>query len=86
MAARLDAGWNPAGGIGVTHSAVGTMLDAMVTDFRITHAALARAGARRGSQEYQTVTVGPIFHVSERGPVDFCLTGGGGTYSQITEY
>jgi len=86
VATRLDAGWNLAGGVGVTRGSVGIMLDAMFTDFGITHAALARAGARRGSQKYWAVTVDPIFHVNERGPVDFYLTGGGGIYSQITEY
>ena len=32
------------------------------------------------------MTVDPIIHVNERGPVDFYVTGGGGIYSQITEY
>jgi hypothetical protein len=86
VATRLDAGWNLAGGIGVTRASVGIMLDAMFTDFGITHAALARAGARRGSQQYWAVTIDPVFHVNERGPVDFYITGGGGIYSQITKY
>jgi hypothetical protein len=86
VATRLDTGWNLAGGIGVTRASVGIMLDAMFTDFGITRAALARAGARRGSQQYWAVTVDPVFHVNERGPVDFYITGGGGIYSQITKY
>lgn len=77
VATRLNAGWNVAGGIGVTRGSVGIMLDAMFTDFGITHDALVRAGARRGSQKYWAVTVDPIFHVNERGPVDFYITGGG---------
>jgi hypothetical protein len=86
MATRLGTGWNLAGGIGVTRGSVGIMLDAMFTDFGINQAALVRAGARRGSQQYWAVTVDPIFHVNERGPVDFYITGGGGFYSQITKY
>jgi hypothetical protein len=62
------------------------MLDAIFSDSGITDTALARAGARRGSQRYWAVTVDPIFHVNERGPVDFYLTGGGGVYSQKTQY
>ena len=86
VATRLDTGWNLAGGIGVARGPVGIMLDAMFTDFGITRAALARAGARRGSQQYWAVTVDPIFHVNERGPADFYITGGGGLYSRITKY
>ena len=86
VATRLDAGWNLAGGIGVTRGSVGIMVDAMFNDFGITRDALVRARARRGSQEYWAVTVDPIFHVNERGPVDSYLTGGGGLYSRITKY
>jgi hypothetical protein len=86
VATRLDAGWNLAGGIGVTRGSVGIMVDGMFSDFGITHDALLRAGARRGSQKYWALTVDPIFHVNERGPVDFYLTGGGGLYSRITKF
>ena len=86
VATRLNEGWNLAGGIGVTRGSVGVMLDAMFTHFGITHDALVQAGARKGSQRYWALTVDPIFHVNERGPVDFYITGGGGLYSQITQY
>jgi hypothetical protein len=86
VAARLDAGWNLAGGIGVTHGSVGIMLDATFADFGITHTALMQAAARVGSQKYWALTVDPVFHVNERGPVDFYLTGGGGIYTQNTKY
>jgi hypothetical protein len=86
VATRLNEGWNLAGGIGVTRGSVGIMLDAMFTDFGITHDALVRAGARRGSQKYWALTVDPTFHVNERGPVDFYITGGGGLYTRITKY
>jgi len=86
VARRLNAGWNLAGGIGVTRGPVGIMLDAMFNDFGFTHDALLRAGARSGRQKYWALTVDPIFHVNERGPVDFYVTGGGGLYSQITQF
>jgi hypothetical protein len=86
VATRLDAGWNLAGGIGVRRGSVGIMVDAMFTDFGITRTALVSAGARSGSQKYWAVTVDPVFHVNERGPVDFYLTGGGGFYGRTTVY
>jgi hypothetical protein len=85
-ASHLDAGWNLAGGVGVTNDYVGIMFDGMFTDFGITHDALVRQGARSGSQRFWALTVDPIFHVNERGPIDFYVTGGGGLYSQITQY
>jgi hypothetical protein len=84
-ARNLDPGWNLAGGVGVTSKYVGVMLDAMFNDFGVTHSTLVRAGASEGSQRYWAVTVDPIFHVNQRGPVDFYVTGGGGIYSQITD-
>ena len=86
LATRLDAGWNLAGGVGVTGNYVGINLDAMFTDFGINHATLLRAGLQGGSQKYWAITVDPIFHVNQRGPLDFYITGGGGVYSQITTY
>jgi hypothetical protein len=86
VAARLDAGWNLAGGIGVTSGPVGIMLDGLFTDFGVTRSALMQAGARVGSQRYWALTVGPVVHVNERGPVDFYITGGAGIYTQNTKY
>ena len=86
LAAQLDAGWNLAGGIGVTNQYVGILLDGMFSDFGINHAALIQTGVPRGDRKYWAVTVDPIIHVNERGPVDFYITGGGGIYSQVTEY
>ena len=86
VAASLDAGWNLAAGIGVTRGSAGIMLDGLFTDFGITPAALMRAGARVGSQKYWALTINPVFHVNERGPVDFYITGGAGIYGQITKY
>jgi hypothetical protein len=85
-ASRLDTGWNVAAGVGVTNNYFGVMLDGMYNDLGVTHTALNRQGARGGSEKYFAITVNPIFHVNERGPVDFYVTAGGGIYSQITRY
>jgi hypothetical protein len=84
VARDLDIGWNVAGGVGVTTKYVGIMLNAMFNDFGINHSTLFRIGARDGSQWYWAVTLDPTFHVNQRGPVDFYVTGGGGIYSQVT--
>src|SRR5262249_48701253 len=75
-ARQLDAGWNIAGGVGLTNDFVGVNFDAMFTDFGINSDSLLRQGARNGSQKYWALTVDPIFHVNERGPVDFYVTAG----------
>ena len=85
-ATRLDIGWGLNGGVGVTNDYVGVLFDATFADFGITHDALLRQGARSGSQKYWALTVDPMFHVNERGPVDFYVIGGGGLYGQITNY
>ncbi len=85
LASRLDAGWNLAGGIGVSQGYAGILLDATFADFGVNHSALAQARARSGSQKFWAVTLDPVFHVNKRGPVDFYVTGGGGVYSRITE-
>jgi len=86
LAENLDAGWSLSGGIGVRQKYVGVLFDAMFTDFGINHRTLLEAGIPRGDQKYWAVTVDPIVHVNPHGPVDFYITGGGGIYSQITDY
>jgi hypothetical protein len=86
LATRLDAGWNLAGGVGVTNNYVGLMVDAMFNDFGINHAALLQAGYPNGNQKFWALTVDPILHVNRRGPIDFYVTGGGGLYGRITDY
>lgn len=86
IATRLDTGWALTGGVGVTGRYLGVMLDANYTDFGINRETLRFVGAPRGGQKYWSITVDPVFHVNRRGPIDFYLIGGGGLYSQVTQY
>ena len=86
LARTVRPGWNLTGGVGVTGRYVGVLVDVMFTDLGLNHRTLHLAGASRGNQKYWAVTVDPIFHVNQRGPVDFYLTGGGGIYSRLTRY
>jgi len=85
-ARQLDTGWTLSGGIGVTRNYVGVTFDAMFADFGLNHTTLFQAGVPRGDRKYWALTVDPVVHVNPRGPVDFYITGGGGLYSQITEF
>jgi hypothetical protein len=84
LARNLDAGWNFAGGFGVTQGYAGVTGDFMFTDFGIAHSALVRQGARSGYQRFWALTVDPNVHVNPRGPVDFYLVAGAGLYGQRT--
>ena len=86
LAQAVHPGWNLAGGIGVTGRYVGVLADLMFTDFGLNDRTLQLAGASRGSRKYWAITVDPVFHVNQRGPVDFYLTGGGGLYARSTRY
>ncbi len=86
IATRLDTGWNFTGGGGLTTEYVGVLLDFTYNDFGANRRNLNGAGARDGYQRYWALTVDPKVHVNNRGPVDFYVTGGGGLYSQISEY
>jgi hypothetical protein len=85
LARQVDTGWNLAGGVGVTQGYAGVMVDALYTDFGITHSALLRQGAHDGSRRFWAVTVDPVVHINPRGPADFYLTAGGGLYGQRNE-
>jgi len=86
LARSLNPGWNISGGVGVTHSYFGIMLDGMFTDLGINRALVTQAGANSGHQRYYAATLDPVFHVNSKGPVDFYLTGGGGVYGINTSY
>jgi hypothetical protein len=84
VARQLNTGWGFTGGVGLTKNYVGVLVDFMFNDFGLNRSALRQAGATRGSQKFWAITVDPVFHVNQRGPVDFYLTAGGGLYSRVT--
>jgi hypothetical protein len=79
-----DTGWNFAGGVGVTKNYLGLMLDFSFNDLGLDRSTLRQLGATHGSEKFWALTVDPVFHVNQRGPVDFYVTGGGGLYSRIS--
>lgn len=86
LATRLDAGWNLAGGVGVTQGYVGVMVDALYTSFGVNQSALLRENARSGYQRFWAFTVDPVLHINPRGPADFYITAGAGLYGQRTGF
>jgi len=81
IATQLDsAGWNISGGGGITSRYVGLMLDATYNEFGFNHRTLNYVGSSGGHRRFWGFTLDPIFHVNQRGPVDFYITGGGGIY------
>ena len=86
LATHLDTGWGFAGGAGVTYEYAGLMVDVMYNRFSINGSDLQKSGARHGSQAFWAITLDPILHINQRGPLDFYVTGGGGLYGQILRY
>jgi len=86
LAAKADIGWGLMGGVGLTNNWIGVTVDAMYTDFGLNRAALQQSGSPKGNQKYWSLTLDPVFHINEKGPVDLYITGGGGIYNQITDY
>jgi len=87
LATRVNnAGFNIAGGFGVTQGYTGVMIDAFFTNFGVNDGALRREGARSGYQRFWAVTVDPVVHVNPQGPADFYITAGAGLYGQRTEF
>lgn len=83
-ARTLDTGWGFNGGIGVTRNYLGIMADFMFSDFGLNERLLRQVGAEHGSEKFWAITIDPVFHVNQRGPVDFYVTGGGGLYGRVS--
>lgn len=84
IARQLDTGWGFTGGVGLTRDYFGVLADFTFADFGINDQTLHQAGATRGSQKFWALTIDPVVHVNQRGPVDFYITGGGGLYGRVT--
>jgi hypothetical protein len=87
IGSRLDNGWNISAGAGVnaTHH-VGVMLDFLYNENGINSTFLNQVQAPNGTVRVWGFTLDPIIHVTQEGPVDFYVTGGGGIYHRTVEY
>jgi hypothetical protein len=87
IGSRLDNGWNVTAGVGVnaTHH-FGIMLDFIYTENGINRRFLDQVQAPDGTTRVWGFTLDPIIHVTQEGPVDFYVTGGGGIYHRTVEY
>jgi len=87
LGSRIDNGWNISAGAGVnaTHH-VGVMVDFIFNQNGINPTSLGQAQAPDGSVRVWGFTLDPVFHVTQEGPIDFYVTGGGGIYHRTVEY
>jgi len=87
IGSRVDTGWNITAGAGynVNHH-FGMMLDFIYTENGINRRFLDQVQAPDGNTKIWGFTLDPIVHVTQEGPVDFYVTGGGGIYHRTVEY
>ena len=87
IGSRVDTGWNITAGAGynVNHH-FGMMLDFIYTENGINRRFLDQVQAPDGTTRIWGFTLNPIIHVTQEGPVDFYVTGGGGIYHRTVEY
>jgi hypothetical protein len=87
IGSRVDTGWNITAGAGynVNHH-FGMMLDFIYTENGINRRFLDQVQAPDGTTRIWGFTLDPIIHVTQEGPVDFYVTGGGGIYHRTVEY
>jgi hypothetical protein len=87
IATRLDTGWNVAAGAGVNaNHHLGLMLDFNFNDMPVNGTYLSQVQAPDGHVRTWGFTLDPVFHVTQEGPVDFYVTGGGGIYHRTVEF
>lgn len=87
IGSRLDTGWNVAAGAGVNASHhFGLMLDFMYNETPINTTFLNQVQAPDGHVRVWGFTLDPVVHLTQEGPVDFYVTGGGGIYHRTVEY
>src|SRR5258708_5649835 len=87
IGSRLDTGLNvgPPSGINANHH-FGVMLDFMFNDMPINNTFLNQVQAPDGRVRVWGFTLDPVVHLTQEGPVDFYVTGGGGIYHLTVEY
>ena len=62
------------------------MLDFLYNENGINRTFLDQVQAPDGSMRVWGFTLDPVVHVTQEGPVDFYVTGGGGIYHRTVEY
>jgi hypothetical protein len=87
IGSRLNNGWNITAGAGINaNHHFGLMLDFTFNDLGINQTFLQQAQAPGGSVRIWGFTLDPIIHLTQEGPVDVYVTGGGGIYNRTVEY
>ena len=87
IGSRLDTGWNIAAGAGLNaNHHFSMMLDFMFNDTPINQTFLNQVQAPDGHVRVWGFTLDPVVHLTQEGPVDLYLTGGGGIYHRTVEY
>lgn len=81
-----NVGWDISMGAGVTNNHAGIMLDFLYNDIGINGTTLNQVGAPQGNVRTWGFTLDPVFHVTQEGPVDLYVTGGGGIYHRNIEF
>ncbi len=81
-----DKGWNIAAGGGFTNHHLGMMLDFIYNDFGINSAGVSQAGASSGNIHTWGFMLDPVYHLSQEGPLDFYVTGGGGIFNRTVDF
>ena len=82
----LDVGWNIQGGGGYNfNSTFGLMLDTSFDQMPVNSGTLNSLGLTSGNINLWSLTLDPIVHVNNRGPVDVYFTGGGGLFHQYQD-
>jgi hypothetical protein len=87
IGSRLDNGFNITAGAGVNaNNHFGVMLDFIYNQNGINQTFLNQVQAPDGLVRVWGFTLDPVVHVTQEGPVDFYVTGGGGIYHRTVEY
>ncbi len=81
-----NVGWDISAGAGVTGKHAGIMLDFLYNDTGINGSTLSQVGAPQGNIHTWGFTLDPVLHVTQEGPVDLYVTGGGGIYHRNIEF
>jgi hypothetical protein len=81
-----DLGWNISAGGGLSNNHVGLMLDFMFNDIGVNQNLLNQVGAPNGTVKTWGFTLDPVIHVTQEGPADVYVTGGGGIYHRNVEF